>query len=125
MVFQVLADTVLLLHLAFILFVAGGALLVWRWFPLAWLHLPAALWGFWIEMSGSICPLTSLENRLLQSAGEVGYRGGFIENYALSFIYPDGLTRQVEIWLGIAVLIINLSLYAALWTRASWPSRAR
>ena len=46
------ADAVALLHLAFVLFVAFGGLLVWRWPRLVWLHLPAVGWGALIEFTG-------------------------------------------------------------------------
>lgn len=111
----VLADAVLALHLAFILFVVFGALLVWRWQGFVWLHLPALLWGGWIELSGGICPLTPLENQLRVLAGEAGYRGGFIEHYLLPLIYPEALTRGAQIGLGLGVLAFNAVLYAALW----------
>ena len=115
---SLLADAVLLLHLAFIVFVALGALLLWRWPRLAWLHVPAVLWGAYAELSGSICPLTPLENRLRALAGEHGYAGGFIEHYLSALIYPQGLTRGAQLAIGTAVLIANLMLYA-LWLRRS------
>lgn len=111
----VLADAVLALHFAFILLVIFGALLVWRWPRLVWLHLPALLWGAGIELAGGICPLTPLENELRALAGQAGYRGGFIEHYLLPLIYPEALTRGVQVGLGLGVLVFNAVLYAALW----------
>ena len=115
---SLLADAVLLLHLAFIVFVAAGALLLWRWPRLAWLHVPAVLWGAYAELSGTICPLTPLENRLRAAAGEQGYAGDFIGHYLLALIYPQGLTRGAQLLIGAGVLIGNLTLYA-LWLRRS------
>jgi hypothetical protein len=115
-----LADAVLVLHLLFIAFVVAGAALLWRWPRLAWLHLPAALWGAYAELSGTICPLTPLENRLRALAGEAGYAQGFIEHYLLALIYPAALTREVQFALGGAVLLLNLLLYA-LWLRSRRP----
>ncbi len=111
------ADAVVLLHGLFILFVvAGGWLVAWRrW--IAWLHLPAAVWGALIEFAGWICPLTPLENRLRRAAGEAGYTGGFIEHYLLPLIYPADLTRGVQIWLGIIVILANLAAYGWVWHR--------
>ncbi len=112
-----LADGVLLLHLSFIAFVVGGGLLVYRWPRLAWLHLPAALWGALIEFFGWICPLTPLENALRRQAGGSGYGGGFIEHYLLPVIYPGALTREIQIGLGLAVVVINAAVYGLLLCR--------
>lgn len=112
------ADGVLLLHLAFILFVAVGALLVLRWHWLAWLHVPAAAWGVYIELSGGLCPLTTVENRLRRAAGSDVYAAGFIDHYVTLLIYPPGLTRPMQLGLAAAVLLINAVLYGILlWRR--------
>jgi hypothetical protein len=105
------ADAVVLLHLLFILFVLGGGLLVLRWPRLALLHLPAAAWGVAVELLHLYCPLTPLENRLRQAAGQAGYDGGFVEHYLIPLIYPAGLTPQTQLWLGALVLAINLPVY--------------
>lgn len=107
----VLADLVVLLHLAFILFVMLGGLLVLRRRRLMWLHLPVVAWGAAIEFVGWICPLTPLENRLRAAAGEAGYSGGFIEHYLIPLIYPTGLTREVQWLLGALVLLVNAAVY--------------
>jgi len=111
MVFSLAAAAVLLLHLAFVLFVVFGALLLVRWPRLAWLHLPAAAWGFFIELTGRLCPLTTLENLLRTRAGLAGYGESFIEHYLLRLIYPGSLTREMGLALAVGVLAINLLLY--------------
>jgi hypothetical protein len=112
---SLLADAVLALHALFVVFVVLGGLLVLRWPRLAGLHLPAVAWGVWIEWSGGICPLTPLEQRLRAAAGEAGYAGGFIEHYVGAVIYPEGLTRELQVGLGAAALGFNLLIYAVLW----------
>ena len=107
-----LADGVVLLHLAFIVFVVAGAALLFRWPRLVWLHLPALLWGAYAEFSGALCPLTPLENHLRALAGDAGYRGGFVEHYLIPLIYPAALTREWQTLLGLAVVAINAALYA-------------
>jgi hypothetical protein len=107
-----LADLVVILHFAFVLFVIFGGLLVLRWPRLAYVHLPVALYGALIELVGWICPLTPLEKRLRESAGLQGYHGGFVEHYILPVLYPAGLTRGVQWVLGMLVLGINLVIYA-------------
>jgi hypothetical protein len=112
-----LADLVLVVHLAFVLFVALGGLLALRWPRVAWLHLPAALWGAAIEFGGWICPLTPLENDLRTRAGLTPYTTDFVARYLVPVIYPDGLTRGVQIALGLAVLLGNAAIYAAVLRR--------
>lgn len=118
MAYRLLADTVLVLHLAFILFVAFGALWVTRRPRLLPWHLAAATWGFAVEALGADCPLTGLEIRLRTLAGEGGYAGGFIEHYLLPLVYPPGLDRNIQYLLAGAVLALNAALYARLWRRA-------
>ncbi|MFL5526518.1 MAG: DUF2784 domain-containing protein [Gemmatimonadaceae bacterium] len=114
MTYRILADLVLVLHLAFVIFVVAGAGLVIHRPRVAWLHLPAVVWGVLIEYAGWICPLTPLENSLRMRGGEAGYSGGFIEHYVLATLYPTGLTRTTQVALGTAVLILNLVLYGSL-----------
>jgi hypothetical protein len=111
MPYGVLADLVLVVHLGFVLFVVLGGLLVLRWPRLAWIHLPAAVWGAIIEFTGGVCPLTPLENNLRRLAGEAGYAGGFIEHYVTAALYPDGLTRVAQVVLGALVLLVNAVIY--------------
>lgn len=111
MIYRILADVVLILHLAFVLFVVLGGLLVLRWPRLAWLHVPAATWGVLVALVGWPCPLTPLENHLRQLGGQSGYGGGFIEHYIVGLIYPSGLTRELQMGLGAMVLVINLVVY--------------
>lgn len=118
MLYALLADLVLIFHLAFVLFVVAGALLVWRFPRVAWLHVPAVLWAGFVELSGRICPLTPLENHLRRLGGESGYAGDFVEHYLLPLLYPHELTREFQIGLGIAVVAINVLAYGFLRFRA-------
>ena len=116
--FRFLADALVLVHLAFVLFVVLGGLLAFRKRWWAWVHLPAAFWGVVIELRGWVCPLTPLENHLRGLGGEVGYSGGFVEQYLIPILYPAGLTRSFQVGLGVFVLLFNLTVYAALvWRR--------
>ena len=111
MIFRLLADLTVLVHLAFVLFAVLGGMLVLRWRRVAWAHLPTVLWAALIEFAGWICPLTPLENWLRRQSGALGYSGGFIEHYVIPLLYPVGLTRQVQIVLGLLVLAINAGIY--------------
>jgi hypothetical protein len=117
MLYRLGADGVVLVHLLFLVFVVVGAWLVFLWRRVAWLHVPAFLWGAAIEFGGWICPLTPLENHLRRLGGEAGYTGGFIDHYVIPLIYPDDLTRERQIVTGILVLLMNLAAYALLWRR--------
>jgi hypothetical protein len=123
LIYRALADLVLVVHLTFVLFVVLGGLLVLRWPRAAWFHIPAAVWGVLIEYTGWICPLTPLENSFRARGGEAGYSGGFIEHYIQPLLYPAGLTRGTQIVLGSFVLLLNLSAYGILLTRAKAPHR--
>lgn len=118
-----LATLVVLGHFAFILFVMFGGLLVARWPRAAWLHVPCFLWGGWIEVSGGICPLTPLENRLRRAAGDAEYAGSFIEHYILPVMYPAGLTRTVQLVLAAGLVLLNAAIYA--WVLHRRRARAR
>ncbi len=117
MVYSFLADLVVVVHGAFILFaVLGGCLVLWRRGVL-WLHLPAAAWAALIELFGWVCPLTPLENSLRRASGGAGYGGSFVERYLVSLVYPAGLTRELQLFLAAAVVAINAGIYAVIWAR--------
>ena len=105
------ADLVVLLHFAFVVFVVCGGFLVLRWPRLAWLHLPAAVWGVLIELCGWVCPLTPLEQYLRRLASRPPYAGGFVEHYILPILYPAELTRSLQLGMGAAVLLLNGVIY--------------
>ena len=110
--FHVAVDLVVAVHLLFICFVVFGVFLAWRWPKIIWVQLPAMVYGALIEFVGFTCPLTPLENYLRRRAGEAGYRGGFIGHYLVWVVYPAGLTRGVQIGLGVAVVVIAVIGYA-------------
>jgi hypothetical protein len=114
MVYRMLADLTLLLHLGFILFVAAGAVLVLRWPRLAFAHVPCAVWGIYTALTGTICPLTPLEVHLRRLGGQAGYEGGFIQHYVERLVYPPGITAGQLALLGGAALAVNIAVYAAL-----------
>jgi hypothetical protein len=125
MLYRLAADAVLLVHLAFILFVVFGALAAARRRWLVLVHLPAATWGFLVELAGLGCPLTSAENYLRMRAGQADFAGGFIEHYLLSLIYPAALTRHGQWALAAAVLVINGAIYAWLFRAHGRPRPAQ
>lgn len=119
MLHQTLANLVLTVHAAFIAFAVLGGLLVLyrRW--VRWLHLPCMAWGATVVAMGWTCPLTPLENSLRQAGGAQGYTGGFIEHYLLAVIYPEGLTRELQVVVSAVLLTVNAVVYFAVWCGAS------
>lgn len=111
MFWNLAAAVTALVHLAFIIFVLFGGFLVLKWPRLLWVHLPAAAWGVLIEFFGWWCPLTKWENLFLQKAGRAGYSEGFVAHYLMPLIYPPGLTRGMEIAIGLLVLAVNAGVY--------------
>ncbi len=111
MLHQRLADLVVLAHAGFVAFVLVGGFAVLRWPRMAWVHLPAVAWGVLIEFAGWICPLTPLENELRQAGGGPAYGGGFIDHYVAGALYPEGLTRGLQVALGSFAVVVNVLVY--------------
>jgi hypothetical protein len=121
MILELLANLVVVVHALFVAFVVLGGFLAIRWPGVAWLHIPAAIWGALIEFAGWGCPLTPLEVGLRARAGEAGYSRGFIEHYLFQALYPNGLTRGAQLALGTFVIIVNVAAYAVLARRLRRP----
>jgi hypothetical protein len=118
MPYTVLADLVVLVHLAFVLFVIGGGLLVVKWPRLAWIHLPAVAWGAMVEFTGWVCPLTPVEHWFRVRGGQTGHEQDFLSHYLLPLLYPAGLTSDMQYVLGLVVLVVNAAMYGWLGFRA-------
>ena len=123
MIDRLAADAVVAMHVAFVLFACLGGLLAWRRPRWAFVHLPAAMWAAWVEVTATICPLTPLENALRRRAGEAGYPGGFVEHYVFGLLYPEGLTRNLQLGLGLLVIVVNVIVYAWIWRRHRGATR--
>ena len=121
MAWRLLADAVVVFHLAFVAFAIAGGLLVLRWPRLALAHLAALAWAAFVEFSGRLCPLTPLENALRAAGGQAGYAGGFVEHYLLPVLYPAALTRELQWLLGSGLVVFNLAVYAGV----VWQARRR
>lgn len=124
MLYRLSADLVLIIHLAFIIFVILGGFLVLQKPRLMWLHLPAVVWGALSELLGVLCPLTPLETTLRELGGGIGYEGDFIEHYITAVVYPSGLTREIQIALGFGALLLNMAIYGC-WLLRKARSRSR
>ena len=109
--YELLANLTLVTHLIFILFVIFGGMLFYIFSKIIYIHIPSLLWGIYIEFTNSVCPLTYLENWFLNKAKLATYSNGFISNYLYPIIYPEGLTNNIQIYLGITLIVINILIY--------------
>ena len=114
---ELAAGTILIIHFLFILFVIFGALLFFVVKKIVFIHIPAIIWGIYIELTNSICPLTYLENWFLHKANLTTYSEGFIQNYLVPIVYPVSLTKDLQIYLGIALIVINIVFYAFIFNK--------
>ncbi len=109
--YEIAADLTLIIHFTFVLFVVFGALLIFASIKIIFIHIPAVIWGSYIELTNSICPLTYLENWFLHKANLTTYSEGFIQNYLVPIVYPMNLTNDLQIYLGIALIVLNIIVY--------------
>lgn len=104
-------ELVVLVHFAFIAWVVSGGFLAIRWWWLALLHVPALVWAALLEWNGWVCPLTPLEKALRSQRDIPVYDTGFIENYIIPVIYPEGLTREIQMTMAVGLILINIIAY--------------
>jgi hypothetical protein len=115
---RLVADAVVLVHLAFVVFVVAGGLLALRWRRVALVHLPVVVYGVLIELIGFTCPLTPLEKWFRGRAGSEAYDGGFVEQYVVPVLYPGELTPTVEVALAASLVVSSAAVYGVVWQRA-------
>ena len=115
--YEIAANLILIVHFIFILFVIFGALLFFASTKIIFIHIPAFIWGSYIELTNSICPLTYLENWLLQKANLTTYSESFIQNYLLPIVYPANLTKDIQTYLGITLIAINIAIYVFIFNK--------
>ena len=105
MLYRLLADLVVVVHLAFLVFVAVGALLAWHRPWLVWLHAPSLSWAMASVTVGLPCPLTRLEKFLRELAGDEVYGGGFVDHYIEDVVYPGSLTPWLHAFAFVAIVV--------------------
>ena len=109
--YEFAADLTLIVHFAFIIFVVFGALLFFVSTKIIYVHVPALIWGIYIELTHSVCPLTYLENWFLQKVNLTTYSEGFIQNYLVPIVYPKNLTEDLQIYFAIVLIVANMIMY--------------
>ena len=110
-----MANLTLIIHLIFILFVIFGGLLFFIFTKIIYIHLPALLWGIYIELTNSVCPLTFLENWFLYKGELTTYSNDFINNYLFPIIYPGSINNEIQIYLGLSLIVINILIYGLIY----------
>ena len=121
MLYRLLADATVLVHFAFIVFVAVGGLMAWRWPRLLWLHVPAVAWGLSIVTVGYVCPLTPIEKYFRRRGDAEAYEGGFVDRYIEDVVYPDEYTPHVRL---VAAALIAVGWAGVAWRLRHGPGRA-
>ena len=124
--YEFAADLTLIVHFAFIIFVVFGALLFFVSTKIIYVHVPALIWGIYIELTHSVCPLTYLENWFLQKANLTTYSEGFIQNYLVPIVYPKNLTDNLQIYFAIVLIVANMIMYGLIISKSKknyQPSR--
>lgn len=111
MLYGFLADLVVVVHLAFMVFVGVGSSLAWRCPWLAWLHAPSLIWAGTSITLGLQCPLTALETLLRRLAGEVAYSGGFVDHYVEGVVYPESLTPLLRAMVFLIIIVGYIGLH--------------
>lgn len=112
MLYRLLADLVVVAHLSFIVFVAAGSLLAWKWPRLLWLHIPVVVWAAAIVTVGFTCPLTPLEKHLRERAGQSSYGDGFVDHYLDGVVYPGRFTALARLLVGLLIVVGYAQLLA-------------
>jgi len=120
MLYSSAADLVMAVHLAFVVFVPFGALLALKWSWIPWVHLPAAGWGFFIALTGGVCPLTVAEKALRAGAGEPVYTGTFVQHYLGGVLSAPATGRYALL---ATVTVVNTLAYG--WLHLRWARSRR
>ncbi len=111
MAYGLLADLLLFVHVTFLKFVAVGGLLVLRWRWVMWVHLPSALLGVALTLTGWLWPFGALETWLRARGAASGYTLNLVERYLPAWLHPAALPRAAELAIGALVLGLNIYIY--------------
>lgn len=124
MIYRSLADVVVIVHLAFIVFVAVGGIMAWRWPMLLWLHVASVAYGAGIVTIGWECPLTPLEKYFRRLGNEQGYEGGFVDRYVEGVIYPERYATLLRFLAATLIAVGWFGLYLRHTRRDRGPTPA-
>lgn len=114
MLFRGAATLVVVVHLAFVVFLLAGGFLAWRWPALLKVHVPAVLTSAALALAGLDCPLTDLEKWLRTQGGVPTYEDGFIAHYLVEPLTGGGITPTLRMGLRISTVAVVLLAYLGL-----------
>ncbi|MFD9739401.1 DUF2784 domain-containing protein [Umezawaea sp. NPDC059074] len=104
MVSQALAELIMVVHFAVLVFLITGGFLAWHWRGLIYPHLAMATWGILVVAFPLNCPLTAGENFFRARAGQPELVDGFIDHYIDGVLYPQSAAPVVQLLVGVVVL---------------------
>ena len=110
---RVIAAVLAAFHVAYVLFVLFGALLIPVWPPMIWIHLAAVAWAGGTMIGNLGCPVTTWEKDALRRAGRDPYPEGFLQHHVLRRVFPEENARRNHVLLGLFAIGLNAALYLA------------
>ena len=123
--YELAANFTLIIHFTFICFVVFGVALFFVSKKIIYLHVPALIWGIYIELTHSVCPLTYLENWFLQQANLTTYSEGFIQNYLVPIVYPNNMTEDLQTYFATALIVANMIMYGLIISKSKQTNNLR
>ena len=108
---RVVAAGLAALHVAYVVYVLFGALLVLVWPRSIWIHLAAVAWAGGTMIGNLGCPVTTWEKDALRRAGRDPYPEGFLQHHVLRRVFPADNARRNHVLLGLFALAVNAFLY--------------
>ena len=111
MLFRFLADTTVLLHLLWVLFLIGGSYWGRRHRPVMFVHAAGLAFSVILQFAGWYCPLTHLELWLRQRHDPaLAYPGSFIVHYTEKLVYLE-VPPALVLSLTVLLVVVNGWVY--------------
>jgi hypothetical protein len=119
----VLADAVVVLHMAFLVYMVLGGLLALRRFHLIWPHIGVIVYSFYVTLTSFTCPVTTLERWLREMGGDKPYQDSFIHQYLRGRLYPAEL--ETAVWISCMAIAIASWVFVLMRRRRTAPPQER
>ncbi|MGI9044459.1 MAG: DUF2784 domain-containing protein [Gemmatimonadaceae bacterium] len=106
-----LAYSLAAIHVAYVLFVLFGALIVLVWPTALLVHLAAIVWAGATMIGNLGCPITDWEKSALRRGGREPYPEGFLQHHVLRTRFDPGKARRNHAVLGAVAIVLNAVAY--------------